>query len=71
MTFIEEKEIINKCKLIVGAIDLIKIDSDSIETDGSIDFEKIDGVCITGSSTYNGIKKIVDMPYMKKTPSKG
>ena len=71
LTFIEEKEIINKCRLIVGTIELIKIDSNNIEIDGSVDFEKIDGVCITGASTYNEVKKIVDMPYIKKTPFKG
>ena len=67
LKYIEEKEIINKCKLIVGEVELIKVDTEYVNNDGIIDFNKINATCITGSSTYNKIEKIDQLAYMRKT----
>ena len=64
LNFIEEKFIINKCRLIVGEVEIIKINS-SITKSGNLNFEQLDGITITGISTYNKIKNPKEMPYVK------
>tara|TARA_Y100000768_G_C23982801_1_gene686880 strand:+ start:1969 stop:2577 length:609 start_codon:yes stop_codon:yes gene_type:complete len=64
LKFIEEKFIVNKCRLIVGEVEIVKINS-SITKNGNLNFEKDDGITITGISTYNKIKDPIEMPYVK------
>ena len=64
LNFIEEKFIVNKCRLIVGEVEIIKINS-SITKSGNLNFEELDGITITGISTYNKIKNPIEMPYVK------
>ena len=64
LNFIEEKFIVNKCRLIVGEVEIIKINS-SITKSGNLNFEELDGITITGISTYNKIKNPIEMPYAK------
>jgi len=67
MKFIEEVNI--KCNdtiLIVGEIINIITKQDSVSEDGSLDFEKLNSVCISGLDTYYKAKKIEKYPYAKK-----
>ena len=64
LNFIEEMFIVNKCRLIVGEVEIIKINS-SIAKSGNLNFDKLDGITITGISTYNKIKNPIEMPYVK------
>ena len=64
LNFIEEIFIVNKCRLIVGEVEIIKINS-SIAKSGNLNFDKLDGITITGISTYNEIKNPLELPYVK------
>ena len=67
MKFVEEVNI--KCNdtiLIVGEIINIITKQDSVAEDGSLDFEKLNSVCISGLDTYYKAKKIAKYPYAKK-----
>ena len=67
MKFVEEVNIkSNDTILIVGEIINIMIKQDSIEEDGSLDFEKLNSVCISGLDTYYKAKKMVKYPYARK-----
>lgn len=67
MKFVEEIKIrSNDTILIVGEIINIMIKQDSVAEDGSLDFEKLNSVCISGLDTYYKAQKIVKYPYAKK-----
>ena len=67
MKFIEEIKIkSNDTILIVGEIINIIIKQDSVLEDGSLDFEKLNSVCISGLDTYYKTQKIAKYPYAKK-----
>ena len=68
MKFIEELKISsNNTILIVGEIINIIIDKDNnVSDDGSLNFEKIKTVCISGLDSYYDTKKIAKYPYAKR-----
>ena len=67
MKFIEEVKIkSNDTILIVGEIINVMIKQDSVAEDGSLDFEKLNSVCISGLDTYYKTQKIVKYPYARK-----
>tara|TARA_B100000902_G_scaffold131027_1_gene129883 strand:- start:16087 stop:16725 length:639 start_codon:yes stop_codon:yes gene_type:complete len=67
MKFIEEIKIkSNNTILIVGEVHNIIIKPNSVEEDGSLDFEKLNSVCISGLDTYYRTKKIIKYPYARK-----
>ena len=67
MKFVEEVNIkSNDTILIVGEIINIMIKQDSVAKDGSLDFEKLNSVCISGLDTYYKAHKIVKYPYARK-----
>ena len=67
MKFVEEVNIkSNDTILIVGEIINIMIKQDSVAKDGSLDFEKLNSVCISGLDTYYKAQKIVKYQYARK-----
>ena len=67
MKFVEEIKIkSNNTILIVGEVLSIIIKPDSIVEDGSLNFEKLNSVCISGLDTYYKTQKIAKYPYARK-----
>ena len=67
MKFVEEIKIkSNNTILIVGEVINIIVKPNSVEEDGSLDFEKLNSVCISGLDTYYKTQKIVKYPYARK-----
>ena len=56
----------NNTILIVGRITKIKTRNELIEEDGSLKFEELDTVCISGLDSYYSTKKIAKYPYAKR-----
>ena len=56
----------NNTILIVGEIVTIIIENNLVDTDGSLKFENMDSVCISGLDTYYETKKLAKYPYAKK-----
>ena len=56
----------NNTILIVGEIVTIIIENNLVDTDGSLKFENMDSVCISGLDTYYQTKKLAKYPYAKK-----
>ena len=55
----------NNTILIVGRVIKIKTRNELIEEDGSLKFEELDTVCISGLDSYYSTKKIAKYPYAK------
>ena len=56
----------NNTILIVGRVTKIKTRNELIEEDGSLKFEELDTVCISGLDSYYSTKKIAKYPYAKR-----
>ena len=67
LSLVETKKIYNNCILVVGKIELLNIDNESIDKEGRVDLESIGTVSISGCDTYNSITKIKKMPYVNST----
>tara|TARA_B110000014_G_scaffold129077_1_gene88971 strand:+ start:1885 stop:2493 length:609 start_codon:yes stop_codon:yes gene_type:complete len=67
MKFIEEIHIkSNSTILIVGEVVKIIVKEEYLCKDGSINFEKMNTVCISGLDTYYETKKLAKYPYAKR-----
>ena len=56
----------NNTILIVGRVTKIKTRNELIEEDGSLKFEELDTVCISGLDSYYSTKKIAKYHYAKR-----
>ena len=67
MKLVEEKNIeTNNTILIIGEVQKIVVDDNYIDEDGSLDYHKLNSVCISGLDTYYETNKISKYPYARK-----
>tara|TARA_X000000368_G_scaffold85053_1_gene64428 strand:- start:3070 stop:3693 length:624 start_codon:yes stop_codon:yes gene_type:complete len=64
---VDEYLLLNKCILIVGILEHIIIDNNIIESDGNINFDKSDIVCISGINSYLRPKLVKKLKYIKSS----
>lgn len=66
LRLIEDIEIkSNGTHLLVGEIELIQIEDDVVGSDGTLDLEKSQNVCVTGLNQYSSVKKHKHYPYAR------
>ena len=53
---VEEIKLLNRCRLIVGKVELVVINNNILESDGNIDFSKSTTTCISGCQNYYNVK---------------
>ena len=53
---VEEIKLLNRCRLIVGKVELVVINNSILESDGNIDFSKSTTTCISGCQNYYNVK---------------
>ena len=53
---VEEIKLLNRCRLIVGKVELLVINNNILESDGNIDFSKSTTTCISGCQNYYNVK---------------
>ena len=53
---VEEIKLLNRCRLIVGKVELVVINNNILESDGNIDFSKSTTTCISGCQKYYNVK---------------
>ena len=52
---VEEIKLLNRCRLIVGKVELVVINNNILESDGNIDFSKSTTTCISGCQNYYNV----------------
>ena len=52
---VEEIKLLNRCRLIVGKVELLVINNNILESDGNIDFSKSTTTCISGCQNYYNV----------------
>ena len=62
---VDEIDLPNKCKLIIGKVQLVIIDNAVLESDGNIDFSKSKTTCISGLKNYYNVKLLKQMEHVK------
>jgi len=55
----------SNCHLIIGEVQIVKLDKSFIEHDGQLDLEKANNVCVTGLNQYSKVNKSVKIPYAR------
>lgn len=58
---------VNSCKLIVGSIEHLYLDEDTIEENGQINLQKLNTVGIGGLNSYYKLDQIGQFPYARKS----
>lgn len=58
---------VNSCKLIVGSIEHLYFDEDTIEENGQINLQKLNTVGIGGLNSYYKLNQIGQFPYARKS----
>ena len=53
---VEEIKLLNRCRLIVGKVELVVININILESDGNIDFSKSTTTCISGCQNHYNVK---------------
>ena len=67
MKLVEEISIkSNNTILLVGEVIKIIVDDNFIDTDGSLKYEDMNSICISGLDTYYETKKIAKYPYARR-----
>jgi len=66
LKLVEDKEIeANGTRLIIGEVQVMKIEDDFVGLDGQLDLEKAQDVCVTGLNQYSMARKIQVYPYAR------
>ncbi len=55
----------NDTKLVIGRIQYLLIDPESIREDGNVDLEKVNSICISGLENYHRVQPLQSFPYAK------
>ena len=72
LKFVEDIEIkSNGGRLIIGEVELIKINNICIEETGQLDLSKVKDMCVTGLNQYSTVSKKAHLPYARvhETPN--
>lgn len=67
LKLVQKKKILNDCTLIIGQVELLKVDNCYLDEDGRVHIDKMNIVSITGADTYNKLNKIETLPYVNST----